>query len=73
LAPRRWAWIASSVDSSNRPLASPGQIFHVADAPTAGGVSPVSTDGVATYQDGGISAGTNADFIAALRPSDFLL
>jgi hypothetical protein len=25
LAPRRWAWIASSGDSSNRPLASPGQ------------------------------------------------
>ena len=24
MAPRRWSWIASSVDSSNRPIASPG-------------------------------------------------
>jgi HK97 family phage major capsid protein len=73
LAPRRWAWIASSVDSSNRPIASPGQQAHTSDYPTAGGVAPTSILGFPAYQDGAIPAGTNADVIIALRPSDLLL
>lgn len=76
MAPRRWFWIASSVDNSSRPIASPGNTGPATalDAPYVGGaysVGPVL--GIPTFMDGVIPAGTNNDTVFALRPSDMFL
>jgi len=75
MAPRRWFWVASSVDSSNRPVASPGNSGpHTTDlAPQGGSVPYGPVIGLPTYLDGAIPAGTNADDIFAVRPSDMFL
>ena len=74
-APRRWFWIASSVDSSNRPVASPGNSGpHTTDlAPQGGSVPFGPLVGLPTYLDGAIPSGTSADDIFAVRPSDMFL
>lgn len=78
MAPRRWAWIASSVDGSKRPIASPGNAgpFTALQAPFEGGalaVGPVL--GFPVYQDGALlnlgAAGN--DIVVACRPSDMML
>ena len=75
LAPRRWFWMASSLDSSNRPISTPG---NGAPQPTgldlAGGAAPVGPMlGLPTYLDGALPAGTSPDTAVCLRPSDMFL
>ena len=75
MAPRRWFWIASSLDASNRPIASPG---NGAPQPSklqiAGGAIPVGPVlGLPVYMDGAIPAGANPDTTVCLRPSDTYL
>jgi len=84
MAPRRWSWLASSVDSSKRPIASPGQPAHMSDYPFApGNASPAAIalgagqpmwgPGFPIYLDGAIPSGSSADVAIALRASDMLL
>jgi hypothetical protein len=74
MAGRRWGWIASSLDSSNRPITSPQSFPRQSDFPVAGGYGPVgSVIGVPVWADGSIVAGTTADDILLLRPSDMYL
>ena len=75
MAPRRWAWMGTSLDSSSRPIASPGTgAPSISDFPLAGNTPPSGTMlGVPFYVAGAIPAGTNSDFIVACRPSDLLL
>lgn len=84
MAPRRWAWLASSVDSSQRPIAAPGQPAHLSDYPYApagakapaqalGSGQPYWGPGAAIYLDGAITAGTSSDYAVALRATDMLL
>jgi len=75
MAPRRWAWIASSLDSSLRPIVSPGNAGpHGPDYPMAGGTWPVGPiAGRPVYEDGAIPAGSSADLIISCRPSDMVL
>jgi hypothetical protein len=75
MAPRRWFWLASSMDSSNRPIASPGNAGpHTTDLAAQGGALPYGPVlGVPVYADGAITAGTSADPILCLRPSDMFL
>jgi HK97 family phage major capsid protein len=73
MAPRRWAWLTSQVDDSHRPIEAPSSP-HPNASPVAGGVSPVGRIlGKPVYEDGAIPAGTSADVIVALRPSDLWL
>lgn len=75
MAPRRWFWVASSVDSSNRPIASPStNAPSLSQLQNAGGVDPIGRVlGVPVYLDGVIPAGATADDIWFLRPSDMFL
>ena len=75
LAPRRWFWIASSLDASSRPISTPG---NGAPQPTgldlAGGAAPVGPLlGLPGYLDGALHAGTSSDTALCLRPSDMFL
>ena len=75
LAPRRWFWIASSLDASSRPISTPG---NGAPQPTgldlAGGAAPVGPMlGLPAYLDGALPAGTSPDTALCLRPSDMFL
>ena len=74
-APRRWFSIASSVDSSNRPIASPGNSGpHPTELDAMGGAAPFGPiHGLPVYLDGAIPAGTSADDAFAVRPSDMFL
>jgi HK97 family phage major capsid protein len=74
-APRRWAWLATLLDSSNRPVASPsGANPHAHELDPAGSVYPVGPIiGYPVWQAGAIPAGTNTDFVIACRPSDYRL
>jgi hypothetical protein len=86
MAPRRWAWIASSVDSSNRPISSPGANGPtLPDYPQMGGTSddqrfrsvgpinsaPVWLSGAILTQ--GSAVNTAADVIYGVRPRDMFL
>ncbi len=77
LAPRRWSWIASSVDDQHRPITSPGNSGpHTTDFPMAGGTLPTGPIlGAPAYPDGAIPAGATADVIYGLHlaSSDFAL
>jgi HK97 family phage major capsid protein len=75
MAPRRWFWIASSLDQSNRPISSPGNNAPVVTGlATEGGVRPVGPlISLPVYMDGAIPALTSADTIYAVRPSDMFL
>jgi HK97 family phage major capsid protein len=75
MAPRRWAWLATLLDSSNRPVASPsGANPHAHELTPAGGVYPVGpVIGYPVWQAGAIPAGATADFVIACRPSDYRL
>ena len=75
VTPRRWFWIASSVDSSNRPISSPGNAGpNSPDLSAAGGFTPFGPImGVPVYLDGTIPAGASADDAFAVRPSDMFL
>lgn len=74
MAPRRWGWIASSLDSSSRPITSPGAYPHMSDFPVAGASLPVgSVVGVPVWSDGAISAGTAADVVIMVRYTDMFL
>jgi hypothetical protein len=64
LAPRRWAWIASSLDSSNRPMTQP-DTRGPDDQPTLIGYPVITT--------GGINAGNTNDAIFTLRPAEMFL
>ncbi len=78
LAPRRWFWIASSLDSSSRPIATPG---NGAPQPSqllpAGGANPIGPLlGLPGYMDGALNPAapfTGSDSALALRPSDMFL
>ena len=75
MAPRRWFWIASSLDASNRPISSPGngapQPTKLAIAGNAAPIGPLL--GIPGYLDGAIPAGPSPDSILALRVSDMFL
>lgn len=74
MAPRRWFWIASSVDSSNRPIASPHSGSDAPHFPAAGGYPPIgNVVGLPVYAAGAIAGGTSADNVYAVRPSDMIL
>ena len=79
LTPRRWAFIASSVDSSNRPIASPGNGYNLVadvtgDAFQSGGVWSVGPLlHKRAWEDGAIPIVTLTEDIWALRPSDMFL
>ena len=75
LAIRRWFWMASSVDASNRPIASPGNAGPQSpDLPSAGGSFPVGPImSLPAYLDGALPAQTNPDVVIACRPSDMFL
>jgi HK97 family phage major capsid protein len=76
MAPRRWASIAASLDSSSRPIVSPGGGTAHMDHPemAAGGQSPFGPiHGLPVYCDGAIPAGTTADTIYCIRPHDMYL
>jgi hypothetical protein len=73
MAPRRWAWIASSIDSQNRPIDTPRNPT-ISDYGAAGGYPAIGLiDGIPTYLSGAITAGTSADNVYFVRPSDMLL
>src|SRR5262249_50656619 len=75
MAPRRWAWIASSLENSNRPIASPGNTGpHLSDLPVAGGSSPVGPVlAKPVYEAGALNTGASADLILAVRPEEMYL
>lgn len=75
IAPRRWAWIASSVDTSQRPIGTPGTAAPaLSDYPLCGNTPPAgSIFGKPAYEAGAIPAGTSSDLAVACRPSDLLL
>ena len=75
LAPRRWAFIASSLDTSHRPIASPHSEHHLSDSPLGGSAQPVgSLLGVPVYLSGAvIPTAASADTAYAIRPSDTVL
>ena len=75
MAPRRWFWLASSVDNSNRPVSSPGNAGpHTTDLPPRGGALPFGPVlGLPVYADGAIAAGATADTVYFCRPSDMYL
>ena len=74
MAGRRWFWIVSSIDSSNRPIASPHSGSDAAHWPVAGGYPPVGNiDGLPTYLSGAITAGAVADNAYCVRPNDMFL
>lgn len=78
IAPRRWFWLASALDNSNRPISSPGSMgAHIEtypNAPEAGGARPFGPIlGLPAYLDGAIAAGTSADAAYCVRPNDSFL
>lgn len=86
VAPRRWAWIASSVDSSNRPINSPGSGTPTPPAYPLMGGEPVHSvkaagpiNNLPVWQSAGclVSKGTavnsNTDVIYIVRPMDMEL
>lgn len=75
MTPRRWFWIASSVDSSSRPISSPGNSGpRTTDLDPAGGFVPFGPVlGLPAYLDGTIPANANPDDVFAVRPSDMFL
>jgi HK97 family phage major capsid protein len=74
MAPRRWAWIAGSVDDQHRPIVTPDNNPEELDPRVAGGTEPVGPiAGKPVYEDGGIPASAYTDPVYAIRPSDFLL
>lgn len=66
MAPRRYFWIASSVDSSQRPIASPTQVDPTDNTKPAVFHTPVILEGA-------LNTGTQPDSIYAVRPSEMLL
>lgn len=74
MAPRRWAMIAASFDNQSRPIASPHTEAHTSDLEKAGGYAPVGrVMGFKVYLAGAIPAGSTADSIFFLRPSQMYL
>lgn len=74
MAPRRWYFFASSVDSSNRPLATPHDPGARTNEATAGGSLPVGRlHGLPVYADAAIPAGSSTDSVIVTRPSDMFL
>jgi Phage capsid family len=74
MTPRRWFSVASSVDNSLRPIASPAQSSDPSGYPYEGDVQPIGKlFGLPVYLDGTIPAGTSADAVYFLRPSDMFL
>ena len=73
MTPRRWAYVASQVDDSHRPIETPSGP-HPDQAVPAGGVIPVGRIlGKLVYEDGAIPAGSSNDVIVVLRPEDLFL
>jgi HK97 family phage major capsid protein len=70
LAPRRWSWISAALDTQNRPFSLPNHGGPVDTATIAPAGRLLSKP---AYESGGIVAGTTADPIIAIRPSDLLL
>jgi hypothetical protein len=85
MAPRRWAWIVSSIDNQNRPIGTPGDdVPQMSQYPQAGGdwvnqQYPVGRlDGLPVWQSGailpqGVQPNANADIIYAIRPKDLFM
>jgi HK97 family phage major capsid protein len=77
MAPRRWEWIASSIDSSNRPIVTPDHLPQQSNFPVEGGLTPSNPvgpiNGKPVYLDGAITAGASADQIFLVRYDDMLL
>lgn len=76
MAPRRWFWMASSLDSSSRPISSPGSVGGHANPAfnVAGGATPFGPVlGIPAYTDGSIVNGAAADNVYFVRPADMFL
>jgi len=78
MAPRRWFWIASSLDSSSRPISTPGNgAPQPSKLASAGGANPIGPLlGLPGYLDGALNAPspyTGPDSMLALRASDMFL
>ena len=78
MAPRRWFWIASSLDTSSRPISTPGNGAPQPSKLTpAGGANPIGPLlGLPGYLDGALnvpSPYTSPDSMLALRASDMFL
>ena len=73
MAPRRWAWIASSLDNSNRPITSPtrweGPVDEQGPSPHACG----QIFGAPVITSGAITAGATADSVYCGRHADMYL
>jgi hypothetical protein len=70
LAPRRWSWISAALDTNNRPFSLPN---HGGPGDTATIAPAGRLLSKPASETGGIVAGTAADPIIAVRPSDLLL
>jgi HK97 family phage major capsid protein len=74
MAGRRWSFLASSLDSSNRPIASPHSEAHQSDLPLAGAAHPVGRVlGTQVRETGSIPTGSSPDNVYFCRPEDMLL
>ena len=77
LAPRRWASIASCLDSSGRPITSPSAMSpdqgSIDDAKVGGPHAVANIQGVPVYTEGAIPAGANADTVYCGRTGDMYL
>lgn len=78
--PRRWAWVLSALDSSNRPLVTPnGPAFNQAAVTGANVAEGFAGEmlGLPVYVDANIptniGAATNQDYVFVLRRSDLWL
>jgi len=74
MAPRRWFWLSSLSDSQSRPVFVPTNGPVPAGYRSAGDADPVGPLlGLPVYLDGAIPAGSTADTVVCVRPSDMLL
>ena len=75
MAPRRYYYMAFSIDASNRPIGSPtGMYPKVPTMDPLGGADAVdSFGGIPVYLDGAIPAGANSDDLFVLRADDMFL
>lgn len=77
MSPRRWSWIASSYDTSGRPIATPGNGMPLSfDQDRMGSTRPSGpVQGYRVWQSGALNGATAsvADYVYGARVDDLLL